>query len=359
MRRASLEVCLTLVLVLVACDARQDSQPLDAPSTSIEPVEDCASTTIDRAIVLRFEIGGSCVGGGTMVLVRCTPEAAPVLRLSSTPGPALFLGGPFAVPVESLPANVRFAGRSGLTEILIADPRSPSPSPSPSASSSAFPTPTTSPPVSAAPTPVAPEPLVYVRRDGRTERWLRLEGKRNEVPTVWAIGDSILDGGRAQVESQLADWDLVLDAEVGRASSSASSIARGAVDAGAETVVVELGTNDASAPEFRAHLEETLDLLAAVPLVIWQTSRGPAEDTTIPEVNAAIREVAPTYPNVAIADWEAFVPEEAVRTDGIHPDEDFLHLEADLLVPILTEWRGALTREGATSCVPRVIRATR
>jgi hypothetical protein len=146
---------------------------------------------------------------------------------------------------------------------------------------------------------------------------------------------------------------------LGVSSSGARSSALGAIDAVADAVVVELGTNDASAPEFREHLVETLDLLAGVPLVVWQTSRGPADDTTIPEVNAAIREVAATYPNVAIADWEAFVPEEAVQTDGIHPDEDFLHLEADLLVPVLTEWHEALTREGATSCMPAVLRATR
>jgi hypothetical protein len=200
---------------------------------------------------------------------------------------------------------------------------------------------------------------VYVRRDGMIARWLRLEGRRDEVPTVWAIGDSILDGGREQVEARLQDLDLTLDAAVGRSSSSAPSIAQAAVEAKADAVVVELGTNDASAPEFRAHLLETLDLLAGVPLVVWQTSRGPADDTTIPGVNAAIREVAATYPNVAVADWEAFVPEEAVQTDGIHPDEDFLHLEADLLVPILSEWHGALTREGATSCLPAVLRATR
>ena len=34
-------------------------------------------------------------------------------------GAALFLGGRFAVPVGSLPANVRFAGSAGGTEVLI------------------------------------------------------------------------------------------------------------------------------------------------------------------------------------------------------------------------------------------------
>ena len=205
-----------------------------------------------------------------------------------------------------------------------------------------------------------PEPLVYVRSGGVTERWLRLEGPRDRLdrPVAWLIGDSILDGGREVVEERLAGWDLTLDAEVGRSSSSAPAIAQAAVESRPDVVLVELGTNDSSAPMFREHLVETLQILSGVPLVLWQTSHGPAEETTIPAVNAAIREVAGASPNTSIADWEAFVPEEAVQTDGIHPDEDFLYLEADLLVPLLKQWRAALTGEGATSCGGRVVRET-
>ena len=51
----------------------------------------------------------------------------------------------------------------------------------------------------------------------------------------------------------------------------------------------------------------------------WSGRRLGARPTTaIPAVNAAVRQVVATYPNVSIADWEAFVPDEAVQTDGIH-----------------------------------------
>jgi hypothetical protein len=172
------------------------------------------------------------------------------------------------------------------------------------------------------------------------------------------IGDSILDGGRDDVETALADWSLTLDAEVGRSSSSAVTLAQAALEAGAAAVVIELGTNDASAAVFRAHLVETLDILQGVPLVIWQTARGPVEDVSIPAVNAAIREVAATHPNVSIADWAAFVPDEAVQTDGIHPDEGFQQLESELLEPMISGWREALERDGATSCGRAVLRET-
>jgi hypothetical protein len=167
-----------------------------------------------------------------------------------------------------------------------------------------------------------------------------------------------MDGGRDDLESAFSDWSLTVDAEVGRSSLSGVALAQLAVEQDADAVVVELGTNDASAAVFRAQLVETLDILEGVPFVIWQTARGPEEELGIPEVNAVIRDVVPTYPNVAIADWAAFVPDEAVQTDGIHPDEGFQQLEAELLTPMLTEWRDALSREGATSCGRAMVRET-
>jgi hypothetical protein len=346
---------LGLVLLIGACDGSYPpgATPSDPPAADLSPSgEACAGVEVNGATVQRFELNGSCVPGGDLVLYRCAPTAIPVLRIAAADGPALFLGGPFAVPVSTLPAQVRFAGASGGTEILIADPL-PTPTPSPAGSSSL----TASPSVGVDP---VVERLVYVREEGRTERWLRLEGRRSlhDPPIVWIIGDSIMDGGRAEVEAALADWSLTLDAEVGRSSSSGLEFAQVAVEQEADAVVIELGTNDTSSAVFRAHLVQTLDTVAGVPLVIWQTARGPEGDLRIPEVNAAIREVAPTYPNVSIADWTAFVPDEALQTDGIHPDEGFQDLEAELLVPMLSEWRDALVRRGATTCGRTIVRAT-
>ncbi len=342
------------VVLLGACDGSGPPAPPLAPST-ITPSsgsESCAAVEVNGATARRFEVDGSCVPGDVLVLYRCAPTAVPVLRISSVNGPALFLGGPFAVPVSSLPAQVRFAGAAGGTEVLIADPL-PTPTPTPVGSSSIA----ASPSVEGDPI-VEPERLVYVREEGRTERWLQLEGRRrlHDPPIVWIIGDSIMDGGREEVEAALADWSLTLDAEVGRSSASGVELAQAAVEQDADAVVIELGTNDTSSSVFRAHLVETLDTVAGVPLVIWQTARGPEDDLSIPEVNAAIREVAPTYPNVSIADWTAFVPDEAVQTDGIHPDEGFQDLEAELLVPFLSEWRDALDRRGATTCGREIVR---
>lgn len=353
MKVAPLTLC--LLTLLGACDGtRPQAPPLDPPAVEPSPSGgDCSAIEVDGAFARRFEVDGSCLAGDVMVLYRCSPAAVPILRISSVSGPALFLGGPFAVPVSTLPARVRFAGVADDVEVLIADPVPPSPSRSPSVSLS----PSSEDEV--APTP-EPEPLVYVREGGVAQRWLRLEGRRalSEPPVAWLIGDSILDGGRDTVEAALADWNLTLDAEVGRSSSSGVALAERAVEEDAEAVVIELGTNDSSAATFRGHLIETLDVVRGVPLVIWQTARGPEGDPAIGAVNAAIREIASTYPNVAIADWESFVPDEAVLEDGIHPDEGFQHLESELIAPMLSEWRDAISRDGATSCGRKVLRAT-
>ncbi len=250
--------------------------------------------------------------------------------------------------VETLPANVRLAGESDDAEVLIADP--------PPRSSPASPDPA-SPSLEDSPEPRT-EPLVYVRRGGVTERWFRLDGRRSldDPPIVWLIGDSILDGGRDAVEAGLSEWNVTLDAEVGRPSSSGVALATDAAEQDADVVVMELGTNDSSTEAFGDYLVETLDVLRTTPFVIWQTAAGPADGTSIPAVNETIREVVPAYPNVAIADWEAFVPEDALQEDGIHPDEGFEHLESELVLPLLTEWRAALTNEGATSCGREVVR---
>jgi hypothetical protein len=348
-------LALVLGVLVTACDGSgaQAPPPLDPPQESGQGGGACSETVVDGATVSRFESGGSCLPGDVMVLYRCSPAAVPVLRISSVTAPALFLGGPFAVPVESLPARVRFAGSSDGTEVLIADPLSdPSAATSISASPSAG-------GIGSEPTS-QPEPLVFVRRDGVAERWLRLAGRRtlNDPPTVWLIGDSILDGGRDAVEAGLSDWSVALDAEVGRSSFSGVALATDAAEQGADVVVMELGTNDSSGEDFRGHLIETLDILTGVPLVIWQTAKGPEEMPSIPAVNEAIREIVPAYPNAAIADWEAFAPEEALQEDGIHPDEGFEHLESELLLPLLSEWRAARSPEGATACGRKVVRDT-
>lgn len=351
---------LALGLLIVAATSACEERPAQAPpldpqgSASAGIGGACDEPDVDGPDVVVFELDGSCLAGDTMLLYRCSASDVPVLRLSSERGPVEFLGGPFAVPVTSVPANIRSAGSGGGMDVLIADPVARAPGPS----SSLPPTPSVG---AGSAQVVREEPLVYVRHDDVTERWLRLVRPRSvgDPPLAWLIGDSILFGGRRHVLRSLEDaWSVRLDAEVGRPSSSGVRLAEETVAQGGDVVLVELGTNDSSEVEFRDHLIETLEVLRDVPLVLWQTARGPEDVTIAAEVNAAVREVSPSYPNVAIADWEAFVPDEAVRLDGIHPDEGFESLESELLTPLLSKWRDAVAGSGATSCRDEAVGST-
>jgi hypothetical protein len=258
------------LILFTACDGTgARAPPLDPPRP--EPSSGggaCSEAEVDGATAMRFESDGTCLPGDVIVLFRCSPEAVPVLRISSIAGPALFLGGPFAVGVTTLPANVRFAGAAHGTDVLIADLLPPGLSPPPPISAS--------PSVGSSSVPIPkPEPLVYVRTGGSVKRWLRLEGRRglHDPPIVWGIGDSILDGGRDALEEILWDWGVTVDAEVGRSSSSGVGLAEEAVRQDADAVVVVLGTNDSSSATFRDHLIQTLDVLASVPLVLADGER--------------------------------------------------------------------------------------
>ena len=229
-RLAPLAIAFTIVLG--ACDGSrtQAPPPLDPPVQPERGRGACSQTDVDGATVVRFESDGSCLPGDVMVLYRCAPAAVPVLRISSVAGPALFLGGPFAVPVKTLPAHVRFAGSGHGTEVLIADPLPAEPF---TAETSALGEPLCRG-RTRRPSPSRSSTFVTTgSRNGGSAS--RAAGRATIHPIVWMIGDSILDGGRDAIEARLADWNLTLDAEVGRSSSSGVALAQEAADPRART----------------------------------------------------------------------------------------------------------------------------
>ena len=276
-RLAPLALC--LLLLPAACDGTRPAGPAARPAVGgVQPgrrglLGDRGGGSRRRAV--RGETARVCAGD-VMVLYRCSPTAVPVLRISSVAGPALFLGGPFAVPVSTLPAQVRFAGHArGGTEVLIADPIPPSPSPSSSVSES----PSAGRKCRRGAEP-EPEPLVYVREGGVTERWLRLEGSPRACKSLRSCGSSGTRSwtGVAMTSRRRSPIGASrIDAEVGRSSSTGVALAQAAVEQDADAVVVELGTNDSSADAFRDTPRRDARHPESVPFVIWQTARGPEE----------------------------------------------------------------------------------
>lgn len=115
-----------------------------------------------------------------------------------------------------------------------------------------------------------------------------------------------------------------------------------------DVVVLELGTNDADPVAFRENGVAILDALRHVPLVVWQTAHGPLEN--ILGVNIHIHGLASGYPNAVVADWDTFVSDDQLSSDGVHPAPGQEGLMADLIAPILTRWLEVADGGGASSC---------
>jgi len=183
----------------------------------------------------------------------------------------------------------------------------------------------------------------------RLNRWLRLPRLgASDPPTAFVIGDSIADGAEPWILEALPDWTIGFDAVIGRGTNSALTSAESQAALRPDVVVVELGTNDADPVAFRENGVAILDALKHVPLVVWQTAHGPLEN--IPGVNDHIHGLVSQYPNAVVADWDTFVSDDELSSDGVHPAAEHEDLMANLIAPILTRWLEVADGGGASSC---------
>lgn len=196
------------------------------------------------------------------------------------------------------------------------------------------------------------EKTIYVARDDTVERWLRLPRLgASDPPTAFVIGDSIADGAEFSIVEDLPGWSIGFDAIVGRGTNSALTAAAAQAAVRPDVVVLELGTNDADPVAFRENGVMLLDTLDHVPLVVWQTAHGPLEN--VPGVNIHIHGLVSQYPNAVVADWDTFVSDDELSSDGVHPAPGHEDLMANLIAPILTRWLEVADGGGASSCATR------
>ena len=266
---------------------------------------------------------GRCVPPTVLDMTQCgldQPEV--IVRWAGTDHERRFLGGPYRVAVRDVPQSAEPIGTAPSGHEVFAKPGEPN--------------------------------WIWVQDPMGISRWLALpQGVpwAGRAPSAFFIGDSITDGAQTYISAALPDWTTGFDAVIGRASSDgvAPAEAQGQADPLPDVVVVELGTNDQSSDAFRQNAIAILDALQRVPLVVWQTAHGPME--TIPAIDDAIRDVVTHYPNTAVADWNTYVTDAMLTSDGVHPLGDHEGAMANLQAPILDAWRAAVEGRGATSCV--------
>lgn len=277
-----------------------------------------------QAIVEPVMDGGGCLPLQQAVVYRCDFGLDPVAMLDAGASPRRFLGGAFAVQIPELPVGAVPLGvvATGRLHVLPSDPR-----------------------------------LLFVESGDRIERWLALPEPTHvsAPPDVVMVGDSILDGAMEAVTAGLPEWALTIDAEVGRGSYGAATVIEGLLEPLPDAAVIEIGVNDHDGETFRANAERMVAALEGVELIVWVTPHGP--DTDADHVNAALLDVAGRSPVSTLADWDGLVSEEELSSDGVHLSGGNEQIFADILVPVLEDWRVAAAGGGAARCGNQVIAA--
>jgi lysophospholipase L1-like esterase len=309
-RFARAAAVVTTVVSLSACLGREIPVPQASPAVT-PAVTSCGGPP--GSVPLLDPDGTGCVPISRLSLWTCEGTgSAPFARRTVDGRAHRYLGGRFAVPVPQPPRAAEMVGATGDVEVF-ADPNDPR--------------------------------WLWVRRGGATARWLALPDRApSDPPDAFFIGDSITDGASVFFPAALPGWVTGFDAVPGRGSVSGVAPAAEQAALGHDVVVVELGTNDQDLEGFKANAEAILTSLANVPLVLWQTVKGPPDVVMQQDVNRVIRDLARTYPNVSLVDWANRVKDDELSSDGVHPNTDHLDLMVTLVAPQLNEWLAAARR---------------
>lgn len=135
------------------------------------------------------------------------------------------------------------------------------------------------------------------------------------------VGDSVILGARSQMVGafERAGWAVTFDAEINRSTLAGADAVRSRAGELTDSLVVNLGTNDAGNPAtFRQRVDAVMAAAGSTPLVYWLTIRevrpyyGPA--------NQVLRDAAERYPNLSVIDWNAATAGSSGLTavDGLH-----------------------------------------
>ncbi len=142
------------------------------------------------------------------------------------------------------------------------------------------------------------------------------------------VGDSVANGidtagSLPALRSALPGFDVTFDAADNRTTLVGAGALLSHTPTTFDTIVIALGDdNTGSSSQFRGRVQIVLDQLKAVPHVYWLTLREAGSNAARAKAaNAALTEVASTFPNVRIIDWNAFaaaLPPSQFASDGVH-----------------------------------------
>ena len=133
--------------------------------------------------------------------------------------------------------------------------------------------------------------------------------KDDPAPTAFVVGDSLTVG--AEIGGLGRDGSLTVDAKEGRTTEQGVPIIEATDLAGYDRVIVALGTNDYTdtAAGFAPKIDQVMEAIGPDVPVTWVNadSGTPKLSPTADGVNAALAAAGDRYPNLTIADWDAYI----------------------------------------------------
>jgi hypothetical protein len=157
-----------------------------------------------------------------------------------------------------------------------------------------------------------------------TEPTSTLVGQGVAGNRVIVIGDSVMAstsqryGGTMCAALVPLGWQVEVDAESGRFIEFGTAVVKERLPAGWDAAVILLGNNyNGDENNYRWKLSQMVDQLSPRPVVLLTVTEFRPDRAT---VNAVIRDVASTRPNVTILDWAARTQgaTDLLGADGLH-----------------------------------------
>jgi hypothetical protein len=122
-------------------------------------------------------------------------------------------------------------------------------------------------------------------------------------PTLFMVGDSVLQASYPTVQRMLPSWTVVADTRVGRRVDEGAAVVEDDEAQIGDVAVIVLGHNYASGEGFGAQFSRIMRQLWDVERVVWVTVAEWSSGQR--EVNAVLRAAPEVWPNVVVADWAA------------------------------------------------------
>jgi hypothetical protein len=120
-------------------------------------------------------------------------------------------------------------------------------------------------------------------------------------PTLFMVGDSVLQASYPTVQRMLPSWDVEADTRIGRRPDEGAAVVEDRSSDIGDVAVVLLGHNYASGEGFGEEFSRIMRELWHLARVVWVTVAewSPAQR----EVNELLRAAPEVWPNIVVADW--------------------------------------------------------